>query len=229
MRYHRAVMWATDDTDLLDAGPDPAGGVDDFTAGEDDHDRRDPLSLPVLVINRLYQPVQITSVRRAVLLLYGESAFALDDGGEMHDFPSWRRLPVRDGDDAIPIVGGALRVPRVVHLRRYDRARRPVVRLTRKNVMLRDGHLCQYCASRLPTRDLNIDHVLPRSRGGPDSWENLVTACRECNLRKGRRTPEEASMRLLRQPFAPRWTVTMQILIGVQRPVKEWQPFLKAG
>jgi 5-methylcytosine-specific restriction endonuclease McrA len=181
------------------------------------------------VINRLYQPVQVTSARRAVLLLFGGAAFALDDRGELHDFPSWMLQPVRQDDDAIPIVGGALRVPRVVHLRRYDRARRPVVRLTRKNVMLRDGHLCQYCAARLPTRDLNIDHVLPRSRGGPDSWENLVTACRECNLRKGRRTPEEASMRLLRQPFAPRWTVTMQILMGVQQPVKEWQPFLKAG
>jgi 5-methylcytosine-specific restriction endonuclease McrA len=229
MRYHRPVMWATDDEDLLDAGPDPAGGDSDFTDDEQGYDRKDPLSLPVLVINRLYQPVQITSARRAVLLLYGGSALALDDGGELHDFPSWRRQPVRDGDDAIPVVGGALRVPRVVHLRRYDRARRPVVRLTRKNVMLRDGYLCQYCALRLPTRDLNIDHVMPRSRGGPDSWENLVTACRECNLRKGRRTPEEASMRLLRAPFAPRWTVTMQILMGVQRPVKEWQPFLKTG
>lgn len=218
-------MWATAEVDPLDDGLDPS--VDETevsTAGS-----RDPLVVPVLVINRLYQPVQITSARRAMLLLYGGSALALDDGGELHDFHAWRRLPVRDGDHAVPIVGGALRVPRVVHLRHYDRARRPAVRLTRKNVMLRDGHLCQYCAARLPTRDLNIDHVMPRSRGGPDSWENLVTACRECNLRKGRRTPEEASMRLLKQPYAPRWTVTMQILMGVQRPAKEWQPFLKAG
>jgi 5-methylcytosine-specific restriction endonuclease McrA len=222
----RTVMWASEEVDRLVEAADPAEDEAGLGAAEDE---RDPLSLPVLVINRLYQPVQVTSARRAVLLLFGGSALALDDRGELHDFPSWRRQPVRQDDDAIPIVGGALRVPRVVHLRRYDRARRPVVRLTRKNVMLRDGHLCQYCAARLPTRDLNIDHVLPRSRGGPDSWENLVTACRECNLRKGRRTPEEASMRLLRQPFAPRWTVTMQILMGVQQPVKEWQPFLKAG
>ncbi|MBK8252319.1 MAG: HNH endonuclease [Polyangiaceae bacterium] len=193
------------------------------------HSNSDPLSLPVLVINRLYQPVQITSARRAVTLLFGGSAYALDDRGELHDFTSWRTQPVRQDDDAIALVEGALRVPRVVHLRRYDRARRPVVRLTRKNVMLRDGYLCQYCAARLPTRDLNIAHVLPRSRGGPDSWENLVTACRQCNLRKGRCTPEEASMRLLRTPFAPRWTVSMQILMGQSRPIKEWQPFLKAG
>lgn len=219
-------MYEPDDAGLLDDGRDPSD-VEDGPG--DAARRRDPLSLPVLVINRLYQPVQVTSARRAVLLLFGGSALALDDHGELHDFLAWRRLPVREDDDALPIVGGALRVPRVVHLRRYDRARRPVVRLTRKNVMLRDGYLCQYCAARLPTRDLNIDHVMPRSRGGPDSWENLVTACRECNLRKGRRTPEEASMRLLRMPFTPRWTVTMQILMGQQKPVKEWQPFLKAG
>lgn len=232
-------MWSSERVEWLDDAADPAVVEDEIEEDVEDEvaaggtaprsGERDVLSLPVLVINRLYQPVQVTSARRAVLLLFGGSAHALDDQGEMHDFRSWRGLPVRDDDDALPIVGGALRVPRVVHLRRYDRARRPVVRLTRKNVMLRDGYLCQYCASRLPTRDLNIDHVLPRSRGGPDSWENLVTACRVCNLKKGRRTPEEAAMRLLRQPFAPRWTVTMQILMGVQRPVKEWQPFLKAG
>lgn len=220
-------MWALSDEDAPEAADESEDRESDLD--EEPHDRRDPLSLPVLVINRLYQPVQITSARRAVLLLYGGSALALDDGGEAHDFPSWRSQPVREGDFAIPVVGGALRVPRVVHLRRYDRARRPVVRLTRKNVMLRDDYHCQYCASHLPTRDLNIDHVLPRSRGGPDSWENLVTACRECNLRKGRRTPEEASMRLLRAPFAPRWTVTMQILMGLSRPIKEWQPFLRTG
>lgn len=219
-------MWALSETDLPESGLDASADEPDL-AEEDD--RRDPLSLPVLVINRLYQPVQITSARRAILLLYGGSAAALDDRGELFDFAAWRKQPIRDDDEALAIVGGSLRIPRVIHLRRYDRARRPTVRLTRKNVMLRDNHLCQYCAARLPTRDLNIDHVLPRSRGGPDSWENLVTACRECNLRKGWRTPEEASMRLLRQPFAPRWTVTMQILMGVQRPVKEWQPFLKAG
>jgi len=95
--------------------------------------------------------------------------------------------------------------------------------------MMRDGHQCQYCTRRPPVRDLNIDHVIPRSRGGQDSWENLVTACRACNLRKGWRTPDEASMRLIRVPVAPRWSTTMQILMGAPKPFKEWDPFLKAG
>jgi 5-methylcytosine-specific restriction endonuclease McrA len=173
--------------------------------------------------------VQITPARRAVLLLFGGAALAIDEAGDLHDFSAWRGLPVRDHDDGIPIVGGALRVPRVLHLRRYDRMRRPTVRLTRKNVMLRDGHQCQYCARRPSVRDLNIDHVLPRSRGGEDSWENLVTACRGCNLRKGWRTPDEASMRLIRAPLPPRWSATMQILIGTPHAFDEWSPFLKTG
>jgi 5-methylcytosine-specific restriction endonuclease McrA len=173
--------------------------------------------------------VQITTARRAFLLLFGGSALAIDESGELHDFTAWRRLPVREEDDGLPILGGSLRIPRVLHLRRYDRMRRPAIRLTRKNVMLRDGHQCQYCARRPSVRDLNIDHVIPRSRGGEDTWENLVTACRGCNLRKGWRTPDEASMRLIRTPLPPRWSATMQILLGTAHSFDEWSPFLKAG
>ncbi|MDI1443726.1 HNH endonuclease [Polyangium sp. 6x1] len=190
---------------------------------------RDPLTLPVLALNRHFHPVQVTTARRAFLLLFGGAAHAIDEAGEVHDFTSWRRLPVRETDDGLPIVGGSLRVPRVLHLRRYERVRRPTVRLSRRNVMLRDAHQCQYCLKRPPVRDLNIDHVVPRSRGGVDSWENLVTACRPCNLRKGRRTPEEASMRLLRTPTAPRWSASMLLLLGRPEPFKEWEPFLKSA
>ena len=191
--------------------------------------KRDPLELPVLVVNRFFQPVQITSARRAFLLLFGGSAQAIDDNGDLHDFPAWRLLPVREHDDGLPILSGSLRVPRVLHLRRYERVRQKPVRLNRKNLMLRDAHQCQYCARRPPVRELNIDHVLPRSRGGEASWENLVTACRVCNLRKGRRTPDEAAMHLLRIPGPPRWSTTMQILMGSPSPFEEWTPFLKAG
>ena len=187
------------------------------------------LSLPVLLLNLYFAPVSVTTARRAIVLLFGGSARALGEAGETHDFLRWRHMPVRDLDDALPIVGGALRVPRVLHLVRYDRAPRPVVRLTRRNVMLRDQHTCQYCGRRPGVRDLNLDHVLPRSRGGADSWENLVTSCRSCNLRKGRRTPDEAGMRLLHMPHRPRWSMTAQILLTERKPFSEWEPFLKAG
>jgi 5-methylcytosine-specific restriction endonuclease McrA len=189
----------------------------------------DVLYAPVLVLNRNFEPVQVTSARRAFILLYGGAAHALDEEGDTYDFDLWRSLPVREVDDALPIVGGALRVPRVLHLHRYDRTPRPSVRLTRRNLMLRDAHECQYCGKRPPVRDLNIDHVLPRSRGGEDTWENLVTACRVCNLRKGWHTPEEANMRLQRRPYRPKWTVTAQILLGSGHRYREWEPFLRAS
>lgn len=190
----------------------------------------DVLSTRVLVLNRYFQPVRLTTARRAFVLLYAGVALAVDEVGEAYDFEAWYRLPVREEDDALPIVGGTLRVPRVLHLCRYELVPRAPVRLTRRNVMLRDEHQCQYCAKRPPLRELNIDHILPRSRGGPDTWENLVTACRLCNLRKGYRTPEEAGMRLMRPPARPRWTIMAQLRLEARHyHFKEWDPFLKTG
>ena len=189
----------------------------------------DVLSKPVLILNRVFAPVQLTTAKRAFVLLYGGAARALDDAGEEYDIDLWRGLPVRDDDDALPIVGGVLRVPRVLHLHRYDRTPRVTVRLTRRNLMFRDQHQCQYCGKQPPLRELNIDHVLPRSRGGDDTWENLVTACRVCNLRKGWKTPEEANMRLARHPFRPKWSTSAQILLGSGWKFKEWEVFLKAS
>jgi 5-methylcytosine-specific restriction endonuclease McrA len=191
--------------------------------------RRDVLALPVLLVNRHYAPVSVTTARRAVVLLYAGAARALDHEGEAHDFGAWLRLPVREVDDGIAMVDGALRVPRVLYLTRYERAPRITVRLTRRNLMLRDGHQCQYCGRRPALRDLNVDHIVPRSRGGADSWENLVVSCRVCNLKKGRRTPDEAGMRLLCTPRRPRWSTAAHILLAEREPFSEWQPFLQAG
>ena len=189
----------------------------------------DVLSLPVLVLNRHLSPVQVTTVKRAIVLLYGGVALALDEERRVVRLRPLARPARARRRRRHPIVGGALRVPRVVHLLRYDRTPRVTVRLTRRNLMFRDAHQCQYCGKRPPLRELNIDHVLPRSRGGDDTWENLVTACRPCNLRKGWKTPEEANMRLARRPFRPKWTMTAQILLGSGWKFKEWEPFLKAA
>ena len=189
----------------------------------------DVLASPVLVLNRYFQPVQLTTVKRAVVLLYGGAAHAVDENGEEYDFDAWRASPAPENEPGIPLVTGTLRVPRVVHLLRYERVPRSVVRLTRENLMARDGHVCQYCGKKPTLRELNIDHVLPRSRGGRDSWENLVTSCMPCNLRKGWRTPEEANMHLLRRPFQPKWSFVAQILRGEAGRFPEWNPYLKAA
>jgi 5-methylcytosine-specific restriction endonuclease McrA len=190
----------------------------------------DPLTLPVLVLNRIYEPVRIATARRAIKLMFTGSAHAMTPEGELIDFGRWLTLPVRDGvDDRLRHVNGQLRVPRIVHLRHYAKRRQPQVRLTRRNIMLRDAFQCQYCARRGPAVDLDVDHVMPRSCGGGESWTNLVTACQPCNRRKGRRTPTEAGMPLLRAPRQPRWSAVVQLLAGTPRRYQEWEPFIKAG
>ena len=94
-------------------------------------------------------------------------------------------------------------VPRVVQLVTYDRMPRSAVRLTRRNIFLRDGHTCQYCARRATPRELNLDHVMPRSRGGPMTWENVVCSCRVCNLRKGGRLAHDIGMHPSVRPHRP--------------------------
>lgn len=192
-------------------------------------ERRDVLSVPVLLLNRHWAPVSVATARRALVLLYGGAASAIDNSGELYDFSSWHKLPVRDSDDHVATVSGVLRVPRVLHLKRYDRYPDIRVRLTRRNLLLRDDHQCQYCGRRPGARGLNIDHIVPRSRGGQDSWENLVISCKLCNLRKGRRTPTEAGMLLLRAPAEPHWSTAAHIQLALPRAYDEWQPFLRAG
>ena len=187
------------------------------------------LTLPVLLLNRFFAPVSVITVRRAMVLLYGGVGQAVDTAGDTYDFSVWRQLPVRGVDDSLPIVGGALRVPRVLHLQRYERTPHTAVRLTRENLLLRDEFQCQYCSRRPGQRELNVDHVQPRSRGGEDSWTNLVISCRSCNLKKGRRTPAEAGMKLLKSPKRPHWSTATQILMLTREPCAEWQPFLKTG
>jgi 5-methylcytosine-specific restriction endonuclease McrA len=201
----------------------------DSDVGERRPASRDVLTLPVLLLNRHFAPVSVATVRRSFVLLYGGAARAVDQDGETYDFASWLTMPIRGNDDGIPTVSGEVRVPRVLHLLRYDRAPRVSVRLTRRNLMIRDQYQCQYCGRRPNQRDLNVDHIIPRSRGGLDSWENLVVSCRACNLRKGRRTPPEAGMHLLSTPHHPRWSTATQIRLVMREPFVEWQPFLKAG
>jgi len=183
------------------------------------------LSTQVLVVNRHLQAVHLTTARRAFVLLWTDIARALDASWVAHDFGAWSAVPPREGEVSVGTSRGHIRVPRVIQLVTFDRMPRSTVRLTRRNIFLRDAHTCQYCARQLPTRELNLDHVMPRSRGGPMSWDNVVCSCRVCNLRKGGRTPAEAAMRLLRQPRKPRWSPVLALAFSPSRP-PEWDPFL---
>ncbi len=179
----------------------------------------------VLVLNRHYQPIHVTSAKRAFSLLYLGAARAIDHDLRMFDFESWSELSAQMGDDVVHTVGRALRVPRVIVLQLYDRMPKTKVRFSRHNIYMRDGSTCQYCARELPRTELNLDHVVPRAQGGRTTWGNVVCCCVDCNLSKAARTPEQAGMRLLKVPVRPRWTPTFRANGGKVR-YREWLPFL---
>ena len=136
----------------------------------------------VLVLNASYEPLNITTWRRAVVMVLKGKAEGLE-----HD-------PVRRiREDTL--------LPTVIRLRHFVRVPYKPLPLTRRNLFHRAGHRCQYCGA--SAQQLSVDHVVPRSRGGLDTWENVTTACLSCNVRKGNRTPREAAMPLLRPPHRP--------------------------
>jgi 5-methylcytosine-specific restriction endonuclease McrA len=183
------------------------------------------LNTKVLVLNRSYLPIQTTSVRRAISLLYQDIARAVDEQYRIFDFASWAALAANE--DKIGLVDRAIRVPRVILLLAYDRVPRRYVRFSRFNIYSRDANRCQYCGRQYPRAELNLDHIVPRSKGGTSTWENVVCSCHRCNRMKGGRTPIEAGMRLIRQPYRPQWTPFMTETFSLRR-YKEWLPFLSA-
>ncbi|MBN1210607.1 MAG: HNH endonuclease [Myxococcaceae bacterium] len=178
----------------------------------------------VLVLNRHYHPVHVTSVKRAFSLLYQGVAKAIDAQYKLYEFEDWAALSATQ--DCITTVNRSIRVPRVLVLSAYEYLPKGRVRFSRLNIYARDHDTCQYCGRTLPRSELNLDHVLPRCDGGKTTWENVVCSCVPCNLKKGGRTPEQAGMKLLRKPFRPRWTPLFR---GAIRRVtyREWLPFLR--
>lgn len=159
----------------------------------------------VLVLNQDYQPLSVCSVQRSVKLLFLEKAELL------HDDPG-RKIRTTSEDYTYPSV---------IRLRSYIRLPYTKIVLSRRNIMRRDKNTCQYCGSK---SGLTLDHILPKSRGGGDSWENLITACNVCNVKKGNRTPDEAKMPLRGKPYRPvHITFFRDIMGGVQEP---WKPYL---
>ena len=159
----------------------------------------------VLVLNASYEPMHIVSIKRAITLIMHEVAEVLEDSQDFIHSPST-----------------IMPVPSVIRLRKFIRRPRvQVVPFSRRNVLRRDFFTCQYCGS---TLELTIDHVMPRSRGGRHAWDNVVTACRECNQKKGNKTPQEAGMPLQHQPKAPKFNV---LTMGQDHRAQEaWNKYL---
>ncbi len=166
----------------------------------------DILARPTLVLNRSWRPIHVTTVVRALLMLWNESARVVDpEEYRFYSWADWMALPVAEGEPCIRTARARIRVPEVVALQHFDRLPTAAVAFSRRNVARRDHFTCQYCGTQPGVAELTIDHVVPRAQGGQSSWTNCVAACAACNARKANRTPEQSGMRLRKAPTRPDW------------------------
>ena len=191
-------------------------------------------SYQTLVLNRLWQAVNVIGVERAFSLLaldHAQVIYAEDGSFRVLDAAAWfehsKEAESAPGARVIRTVNQAVLVPSVLVLKGFDRILLQDLKFNRQNLLERDDYRCQYCGKSLPNKELNMDHVIPRDRGGGTSWENVVISCIRCNSKKSNRLPKEAGMRLLKEPKRPPRRPFVSSLYG--KPVeKSWEYFLQS-
>lgn len=183
----------------------------------------------VLVLNRLWQAINVCTAERALTLLYsGHAQVVCENDGNFNTFSfrEWCDFSEQyAGDEVVKTITFRIRIPRVILLLFFDRLPNKEVKFTRHNVFERDKNTCQYCGHKFDRKDLNIDHVVPRHHGGQTTWTNVVCSCVDCNRRKGSRSPEEARMRLIRKPKKPRWRPFVEVQF-IKTADHSWRYFL---
>jgi 5-methylcytosine-specific restriction endonuclease McrA len=173
--------------------------------------------------------VQIVSWRRALSLVYADHARVVDEDYRTYSFEDWRELSsiMEKGTKFVQTPTFKIAIPDVISLRNFDGLPKSEVKFTRRNIYEHYGYKCTYCGIKFSTNDLNLEHVIPRSRGGKTDWTNVVTSCIPCNLRKGNRLPLEANMALLVKPSKPKWSGTAAICFRPGFRIKaSWQRFI---
>jgi 5-methylcytosine-specific restriction endonuclease McrA len=184
----------------------------------------------VLVLNRNWQAINIRTPQEAFCQMATNVATGLEIEGENHIRPvtweEWITLPIREGDHAVRTARGPIRVPTVIVAVNYARVPKKRPKLSARNIRERDGNRCQYTGRVLHPEEGSLDHVVPRSRGGRDSWENLVWSAKDVNQRKADRLPHEAGLKLITVPRAPKELPVTALLRNVHG-VTEWKLFLK--
>lgn len=190
------------------------------------------LDQPVLVLNRLWQAVNIIGARRAFAILargHASVVHAMSDDYRVFSLMDWvdfsAHNPPLSEDESVHTPTRVIRLPQVILLTYFDRLPCKELKLTRNNIFERDRSTCQYCGAVLPREGLNLDHVIPRDQGGRTTWENIVCSCIPCNTRKANRLPHEAGMRLVRKPVRPKWRPVISILLE-QHHRERWKDFI---
>jgi len=184
----------------------------------------------VLVLNRNWQAINIRTPQDAFCQMATNVATALDIEGDEHIRPvkwdEWITLPIRDGDNAVHTVRGAIRVPTVIVALNFAKVPKKRPKLCARTIRERDSNRCQYTGKLLRPEEGSLDHVLPRSRGGKDEWGNLVWSDKTVNAKKGNRLPHEAGLKLLRVPRAPK-ELPVTSLIHNTHGIVDWKWFVK--
>ncbi|RMH56191.1 MAG: HNH endonuclease [Candidatus Hydrogenedentota bacterium] len=183
-----------------------------------------------LVLNRNFYAIHLVDWKKAVMLLYTDRASVIDEEYRAYDFTGWRELSRtmrKHPSGFVHTPTFRIAVPEVIALKYYDKLPPMRIKFTRRNVYEHYRYRCCYCGKKFSTQELNLDHVIPRSRGGKSNWENVVTACIRCNSRKANMLPEEAGMRLKITPSQPRWRGPTTLLLRPGVKVKaSWQKFV---
>jgi len=184
----------------------------------------------VLVLNRNWQAINIRTPQEAFCMMATNVATGLEIEGEENIRPvtwaEWITLPIRAQDNAVQTMRGPIRVPTVIVAVNFAKVPKKRPKLCSRTIRERDGNRCQYTGKVLKPEEGSLDHVVPRSRGGKDAWENLVWSSKDVNARKGNRLPHEAGLKLLSVPRAP-MELPASSLIRNAHEISDWELFVK--
>lgn len=188
------------------------------------------MSADVLVLNRSFYAIHITNWQRAFSLLYLGHARVVDEEYRTYDFSDWKemsKLIQNNPSGYVHTPNFTIAIPEVISLKIYDKLPTSEIKFTRRNIYEHYNYTCCYCGRKFPTSDLNLEHVIPKCRGGQSSWDNIVTSCIPCNLKKGDKLPAEAGMKLLKMPSKPKWKGAQSLVFHSPYKIKaSWQRFI---
>jgi len=184
------------------------------------------LDCRVLVLNKMWMPIRVIPAIRAFTLLFANKASAVDpENFYAYNWEDWLKRTIKETDKIVHTVHSAVIVPEVIVLSKYDKVHKKSLRLTKRNIYLRDAYTCQYTGKQMSQSESDIDHIIPRSRGGKNTWDNMVVCSKDINRKKGDKTPVEAGLKLIKSPVKPSYDY---LLIDPKKKVPEsWKKFIK--
>ena len=188
------------------------------------------LSRPVLVLNKMWIPIRVASVKRCLKLIFADKASLVDPSDySVYTWEEWMTLDAANDEYVIPTTRDNIKIPEVIVLLKYDKVYTKDLRLTKRNIYIRDKYKCQYTGKQLNFDEANIDHVIPRSRGGKNTWDNLVVCTKEINSIKGDKTPEEAGLKLIKKPVKPTPSCPHRLMDPKFNMPESWSKFIKTN